>query len=152
MLPVIAEGLTARGYLKDTVEGKTALLAVIAGAGDVSNGVLKDLVLRTAFAKDQGWWDKVTSEFKVTERYYKFETVDHNGVAVGVDNLTALPLERALDLCGYDVTHSNLGLGLMELMSLDVDTFNRVEDWVHKYAEEQRKRMPKSIKQEIEGK
>lgn len=126
-------------------------MSVISGLGDVSNGLLKDLVLRTAFAKDQLWWDKVTSEFKVTERYSKFQTYDHNGETVEVDNLTALPLDRALDLCGFDVTHNNLGLSLLDLMSLDVDTFNQVEDWVHKFAEEQRKRMAKPLKDELKG-
>ena len=127
-------------------------MSVIAGVGDVSNGVLKDFVLRTAFAKDLGWWDKVMSEFKVTEKFHRFEVVNHEGEAVGVDHLTALPFERALDLCGYDVTHANLGLGLMDLMKLDVTSFNRVEQWVHKYAEEQRKRMPKQLKEEMGGK
>jgi len=127
-------------------------MSVIAGVGDVSNGVLKDFVLRTAFAKDLGWWDKVMSEFKVTEKFHRFEVVNHEGEAVGVDHLTALPFERALDLCGYDVTNANLGLGLMDLMKLDVASFNRVEQWVHKYAEEQRKRMPKQLKEEMGGK
>jgi len=155
VLPVIAESVTARGYLKDTVDDKTALMAAIARVGDVTNGVLKDLVLRSAFAKDQDWWNKVNTEFKVTERYYKFEATDHNGDAVGVDNLIALPLDRAMDLCGYDVTHQQLGLNLLDLMSLDVDTFNKVEEWVHKYMEEQRKRqdklLPKSMKDEMKG-
>ena len=151
MLPVVAE-VTARDYLKNTVEGKTALMAAIARVGDVTNGVLKDLVLRSAFARDQGWWDKVNSEFKITERYYKFESIDHRGEEVGVDNLTPLPLDRALDLCGFDVTHQNLGLNLLDLMRLDVDTFARVEEWVHKYVQEQRKRMPKDIKDELKGK
>lgn len=151
MLPVVAEGITAKGYLKDTLEGNTALASVLARLGEVSNGVLKDLILRTAFAKDQLWWDKVNTEFKVTEKYYKFDTTDHNGDTVPIDNLVALPIDRALDLCGFDVTHSNLGLSFLDLMKMDVDTFSKVEEWVHRYAEEQRKRMPKQIKDEMKG-
>ena len=152
MLPVIAESITARDYLKNTIEDNTALMAAIARTGDVTNGVLKDLVLRSAFARDLGWWDKVTTEFKITEKYYKFDVVNSSGDTVGTDNLVALPIDRALDLCGYDVTHGNLGLSFKDLMSMDVDTFGKVEEWVHKYAEEQRKRLPKSIKNELEGK
>lgn len=131
------------------MEDKTALMAAIARVGDVTNGVLKDLVLRSAFAKDMGWWDKVSTEFKVTEKYYKFETVDHNGEAVGVDNLVALPIDRVLDLCGFDVTHQNLGLSFADLIRMDVDTFTHIEDWVHQYVKEQKKRMPKDIKDEM---
>ena len=127
-------------------------MAAISRVGEITNGVLKDLVLRSAFARDQGWWDKVTSEFKITERYYKFDSVGQDGEAMGVDHLIALPIDRALDLCGFDVTHQNLGLNFLDLMHLDVDTFMQVEDWVHNYVREQKKRMSKDLKDELKGK
>ena len=41
---------------------------------------------------------------------------------------------RVLNLCEYEFTHQNFGLGFKDLMAMDLATFEEIEDRVHAMA------------------
>ena len=51
--------------------------------------------------------------------------------------------ERAMNLCEYEITHANFGLSFLDLMHLDLATFEEIEERVHEIAREQQKSMEK---------
>jgi len=51
--------------------------------------------------------------------------------------------ERVLNLCEYEFTHQNFGLGFKDLMAMDVATFEEIEDRVHAMASKRAEEMKK---------
>lgn len=139
MLPSLSGGVTASEALQKAVEQTLSVSEVIDQLPNIDSGLLREFVLRSAFAKDLGWWNKSTSPFRITEI-----SDDDDSLQDGVNYWT----NRALRLCAYDITVSNLNMGFLELMSLDVYTFELVEEWVHKIAELQRKNLPDDMKKQ----
>ena len=109
----------------------------------ISNGVLRDFVRRVNIASDEHWWRDVNSPWKVQVMHswssFRTFTPDYW-------------LERALDLCEKDIVVSRFGLGLNDLMKMDVCTFQMVEDRVHKILQRQKENLPKDIKDALEAK
>lgn len=101
---------------------------------NLQGGFFKDFVRRVLIATDEPWWQKNTSEWKISivhpwcpENSY---TPDYWE-------------ERVLDLCSYDLTRSNFGLGFNDLMDMDVATFEKIEKRVHEMAERQQATLKK---------
>ena len=59
--------------------------------------------------------------------------------------------ERVLNLCEYEFTHQNFGLGYKDLMAMDVATFEEIEDRVHAMASRRADEMKKLSKPGEQG-
>ena len=90
------------------------------------------------------WWKKASSPWALNIEHERTRT--HRDPRTGrmytdyqVDDLR----QRALNLCEYEITHTNFGMSFTDLMHLDLATFEEIEDRVHKLAEETAKSMKK---------
>lgn len=108
------------------------------------NGVNRDVLIRYSISRDEFWWKNASSPWKMN--------IEHDRVQETIDPVTRAKLipykvsdlrDRALDLCGYEITHTNFGLSFSDLMKLDLATFEEVEDRVHEMAQQQSKSMAK---------
>lgn len=91
-------------------------------------GVMRDFTFRVLHCKHELWWPEDHSQYKLN--------LWHEQAPEGYTKSTHF-LDRALDLCEYEMTHANFGLGLKDLLELDLTTFTEVERRVHDYAKKQ---------------
>lgn len=131
------------GWSLDEIEKESTFMKQLDQLKYVSNGVLRDFVRRVNIASDEHWWANEQSPWKVQVMHpwssIKSFTPDYW-------------LERALDLCEKDIVVSRFGLGLNDLMKLDVCTFEMIEDRVHKILQRHKDNLPKDIKDALEAK
>jgi len=90
------------------------------------------------------WWKKVSSPWGINIEHERTQRTRDPLTgkmydAYQVDDLR----QRALNLCEYEMTHANFGMGFNDLMHLDLATFEEIEDRVHKLAEDAAKSMKK---------
>ena len=88
-------------------------------------GVIRDFVFRVLSKQHSIWWQGDMSPYKVN--------LWHSPVPEGYNKPTAY-MDRALDLCEYEMTHDNYGLTFKDLMELDLTTFEEIEQRVHEQA------------------
>lgn len=98
-------------------------------------GVIRDFVFRVLHLQHSIWWKDDVSPFKVN--------LWHPPVPEGFAEPTTY-IERALNLCEYEMTHANYGLGFKDLMELDLTTFTEIETRVHEIAKVQAEKMKKA--------
>lgn len=115
----------------------SALMKGIGQLKNVKGGVMKDFVLRVLISQDEDWWKDTKGEWKITAEHPRCPDGSYT------PNYWE---ERVLHLLAFDITHSNFGLGFLDLMELDVSTFESIEEKVHKMAEAQTKAMPDDIR------
>lgn len=101
---------------------------------------MKDFVLKSLVAQDQPWWPKNSSDWKIT--------ADHPWCDADAYNPDYWQ-DRVLSLCSYDITQSNFGLSYLDLMDLDIPTFEAIEESVHKIAEKQQAALPPELKEKM---
>lgn len=97
-------------------------------------GVVRDFVFRVLYLQHELWWQEDPSPYK-TNLY-------HDPTPEGYLAPTTY-MERAIELCGYEITNRNYGLGFIDLMQLDLTTFEDIEKAVHEEAARQAKSLPK---------
>lgn len=91
-------------------------------------GVMRDFTFRVLHSKHELWWPDDHSQYKLN--------LWHEQAPEGYTKATCF-LDRAMDLCEYEMTHANFGLGLKELLELDLTTFEEIEHRVHEQARRQ---------------
>ncbi len=95
-------------------------------------GVIRDFVFRVLHEQHSIWWTEDVSPYKVN--------LWHSPVPEGFTSPNMF-LERVMNLCEYEMTHANYGLGFKELMELDFTTFTEIETRVHELARMQADKM-----------
>lgn len=103
---------------------------------------MKDYVRAVLIAKDQFWWNKNDSPWRISA-YHKW-TPPPEKPDEGDHYQPDYWMKRVMDLCTFEIVRNNFGLNFNDLMHLDVSTFEEIEEQVHKMAEEQRQAMLKS--------
>ena len=129
------------GWSLDEIEKDSTFMKQIDQLKYVSNGVLRDFVRRCNIASDEHWWNNNPSPWKLqlihpwssTESF----TPDYW-------------LERAMNLCEKEVTMTHFGLSLMDLLKLDVCTFEMIEEKVGKILMRRKDNLPKDVRDAIE--
>lgn len=116
---------------------KNALVQNIEQLKNVEGGFMKDFVRRALIAQDQPWWRKHSSEWKITDFHLWQDPEDYS---------PDYWQERVLDLCTYDILQTNFGLSFLDLMSLDIPTFEAIEEKVHELAKRQHDALPQDLK------
>lgn len=101
---------------------------------------MKDFVYKSLVAQDQPWWTKTTSDWKIT--------ADHPWCSKDEYNPDFWQ-DRVLHLCSYDITQSHFGMSFLDLMDLDVPTFEAIEEYVHKIADKQHAALPQELKDKM---
>lgn len=119
---------------------KNALVQNIEQLKHVEGGFMKDFVRRALVAQDQPWWRKHASEWKITDFHLWQNPEDYS---------PDYWQERVLDLCTYDIVQTNFGLSFLDLMELDVSTFEAIEERVHLIAKRQHDAMPQDLKDKL---
>lgn len=106
----------------------------------INGGVMKDFVRRTLIAKDEPWWSKEMSEWKITAMH---PWCPENSYTPDFWE------DRVLRLLEFDVTHNHFGFDFFKLMELDVSTFIKVEEKIHEIVKRQNDVLPDDIKNAI---
>ena len=135
---MISDDLT---YEQLTVEN--TLVKYLGNVAKVEGGFMKDFVRKVLIAKDQWWWNKMQSPWKITA-WHQSEPPPEPGM---LENYSPdYWQKRVLDLCTFDIVRNNFGLNYLDLMQLDVPTFETIEERVHKIADKQREAIEKATK------
>lgn len=101
---------------------------------EYKSGFAKDAMRRALIASTEPWWQDVNSEWGVT--------IQH---PIAPDKMLSPDFwqQRAMDLCTYEFTRSHFGLGYLDLMELDVSTFEEIEKRVKDMEARQRNSLKK---------
>ena len=108
----------------------------------MKNGITQDFLKRYLINKDQFWWDAKLSPWIINLMHEWAQTVEDP-----VSHEKIIPYkvnywrDRVLNLCDYEITHTNFGLSYLDLMKLDPATFEEIEERVHDLAEQRSKNM-----------
>lgn len=124
----------------EDIEVKSSLMRGIANLADIDGGFMKDFVRKILIAKDEKWFSKNHDEWKVTA---------YHSWAPPNSYLPSYWEDRAMALCVYDITNNNFGMSFLDLMDLDVATFEKIEDRVHKIVEQQQAAVPEELKTQL---
>ncbi len=115
------------------------------------NGITRDFLKRYLIVRDYFWWE---ANRKLSAWGVNFI---HDSVSSVKDPISGEMFtppkpsywrDRVLDLCEYEITHQNFGLGFNDLMHLDPATFEDIEERVHQIAA----RTNENLQQMTEGK
>lgn len=112
---------------------------------------MRDLLIRFCNCQDTFWFKDLASPWKLhlvhpwAKKVEVEDPVTHK-ITLADPYLPSEWRERVLNLCEYEFTHQNFGMGYKELMALDVATFEDIEDRVHAMAERRSQEMQKLSK------
>jgi hypothetical protein len=97
-------------------------------------GMIREFLIRTAICADQFWYPGTSSRWKLHLMHEWSEKVrDSSGNLVEPDDYNYWR-NRVMNLCSYEMTHQNFGLGYNDLMKLDVATFEEIEEAIQEHA------------------
>lgn len=122
----------------ESIVYKNALVTHIEQLKNIDGGFMKDFVRRALVAQDQPWWNKHSSPWKITDYHAWCDPDDYS---------PDYWQDRVLDLCTYDIVQTNFGLSFLDLMELDVPTFEAIEKRVHEIAKRQHDALPQELKE-----
>ena len=106
----------------------------------VKGGLLRNFVRRSLIAQDDPFWQESHSQWKIT--------IEHP--LCPKDSVTPdYWIDKVLDLCELEVTHTNFGLTFNDLMSMDPATFLKVEKRVHDLTYKHTANLSPEIKKEL---
>jgi hypothetical protein len=106
-------------------------------------GVIREYLIRTAICADQFWFKDVSGRWKLHKMHPVADKVkDLEGTMVVPDDFNYWR-KRVINLCTYEMTRQNFGLSFIDLMHLDVATFEEIEHEVYEAAKSTKERYDK---------
>ena len=110
------------------------------GLQHVHGGLLRNYTRRALIAQDDPFWNESHSAWKITIEHPLYP---HDSITPDYW------IDKVLDLCEIEVTHSNFGLGFNDLMSMDPSTFLKIENRVHELTRKQTANLSPELKKEL---
>ena len=110
---------------------------------EADGGVIREYLIRTAICADQFWFKRASGRWKLHQMHPIADKIkDVDGSMVEPDDYNYWR-KRVINLCTYEMTRQNFGLNFMDLMRLDVATFEEIESEVHEAAKATKERYDK---------
>lgn len=110
------------------------------GLSKVRGGLLRNYTRRALIAQDEPFWNESHSAWKIT--------LEHP--LCPADSVTPdYWIDKVLDLCELELTHTNFGLTFNDLMNMDPATFLKIEKRIHDLSQKQTANLSPELKKEL---
>ena len=103
--------------------------------------MIREYLIRLAICADQFWFKSVDDRWKLHKVHpWAKKVPDADGKLVDPIDYSYWR-NRVMNLCSYEATHQQYGLGYKDFMNMDPATFEEIETRIYDYVKDQKERL-----------